>query len=51
MFLDANEELENVDPYYCAAPEILALRVAIYRGLRKWDLLQVVTQKLAEYEP
>jgi len=50
MFADAADELEKIDPLLRAAPEVLAVRVAIYHGLKKWDLLQVVAQKLAEYE-
>src|SRR5437667_11760721 len=51
MFLDANEELENVDPYCRAAPEILALRVAIYRGLKKWELMAAISKRLVEFQP
>ena len=51
MFLDANEELENVDPYYRAAPEILALRVVIYRGLERWELTQEIAARLAKFQP
>ena len=51
MFLDANEELENVDPYKRAAPEILALRVAVYRGLEKWELMQEIAKRLAKFQP
>jgi hypothetical protein len=50
MFTDAAEELEKIDPLLRAAREVLAVRVAIYHGLKKWDLLQVVAQKLAEYD-
>jgi tetratricopeptide (TPR) repeat protein len=51
MFHEANEELEQIDPFNRAAPEILALRIEIYRGLKKWELMQVVSEKLAEFEP
>jgi tetratricopeptide (TPR) repeat protein len=50
MFADAADELENIDPLLRASPEVLAVRVAIYHGLKKWDLLQVVAQRLAECE-
>lgn len=50
MFEEANEELEKIDPLNRAAPEVLAVRVAIYHGLKKWDLLQVVSQRLAEFD-
>jgi hypothetical protein len=42
MFEDANAELEEIDPLNRATPEVLAVRVAIYHGLKKWDALQVV---------
>src|SRR6266516_1431618 len=50
MFTEAAEEVEKIDPFCRAAPEVLAIRVAIYHGLKKWDLLQVVAKRLAEFE-
>jgi len=35
MFQDANDQLEKIDPFNRAAPEVLAVRLAIYHGLRK----------------
>ncbi len=51
MFEDANEEIERIDPFNRATPEVLAVRVAVYHGLKSWDALQVVASRLAEYEP
>lgn len=51
MFEDANAELEQIDALNRAAPEVLRVRVAIYHGLKKWDALQVVAARLAEFEP
>lgn len=51
MFDDANAELERIDPFNRAAPEVLRVRVAISHGLKKWDALQVVAAKLVEFEP
>lgn len=51
MFLDANEELEQVDPDVRHVAEVLAVRVEIYRGLAKWDALATVAKKLAEFDP
>src|SRR5205823_11832921 len=48
MFLEANEQLENIDPFNRVAPEVLALRVDIYSGLKKWDLMQEIAQRLHE---
>ena len=38
MFADADVELDKIDPFCRAAPEVLAVRIAIYQGLKKWDL-------------
>jgi hypothetical protein len=51
MFLQANEQLENIDPFNRVAPEVLALRVDIYRGLQKWDLMREIAERLNEFEP
>ena len=51
MWLDANAELEEIDPEVRHFPEVLVVRVKIYRALEKWELLQVVAKRLALYEP
>jgi tetratricopeptide (TPR) repeat protein len=51
MFADADSELENIDPFNRAAPEVLAVRLAIYRGLKKWELMQQVAKRLKEFQP
>jgi tetratricopeptide (TPR) repeat protein len=51
MFLDADAELDKIDPFNRVVPEVLQVRLEIYRGLKKWDLMQVVAKKLAEYDP
>jgi tetratricopeptide (TPR) repeat protein len=51
MFLDANEELEKIDADVRHLPEVLAVRVEIYSGLKKWELLRVVAKKLADHDP
>src|SRR5690349_15878532 len=51
MYLDADAELDNIDPYCRATPEVLAVRLEIYSGLQKWELMQVVAEKLANYDP
>jgi hypothetical protein len=33
MFQEANYQLENIDPFNRAAPEVLAVRIAVYQGL------------------
>ena len=51
MFLEANEQLENIDPFNRVAPEVLALRVDIYHGLQKWDLMREIAGRLCEFDP
>ena len=51
MFLEADTELDEIDPFNRAAPEVLALRIAIYRGLEKWELMQELANRLAEFQP
>jgi lipopolysaccharide biosynthesis regulator YciM len=51
MFHDANDQLEKINPFNRAAPEVLAVRLAIYRGLKKWELMREVAKPLAEFQP
>ena len=51
MFQEANDQLENIDPFSRAVPEVLAVRIAVYQGLKKWELMQEVTKRLAEFQP
>jgi len=49
MFQEANDQLENIDSLNRAAREVLAVRIAVYHGLRKWELIQEVAKHLAEF--
>ena len=51
MPLDANAEIEQLAPDLRHLPEVLAVRAGIYRALHKWELMQVVAQRLAQHEP
>jgi len=51
IFLEADTELDKIDPFNRAAPELLATRLAIYRGLKKWELMQQIAKRLKEFEP
>jgi tetratricopeptide (TPR) repeat protein len=51
MFLEADTELDKIDPFNRAAPEVLAIRLAIYHGLKKWELMQEIAKRLAEFQP
>jgi len=44
-------KLENIDPFNRAAPEVLGVRLAIYLGLKKWELMQQVAKRLKEFQP
>jgi hypothetical protein len=51
MYLEANAELDKVDPFCRAAPEVLAIRLGIYAELKKWQLMQVVAENLVNFDP
>ena len=36
MFLEADAELEEIDPGVRHLPEVLEVRIRIYQGLEKW---------------
>src|SRR5215472_1734167 len=42
---------DQIDPFNRAAPEVLAARIEIYRGLQKWDLMQELAKRLSEFQP
>ena len=49
--LDAHDEIESMDAEVRHVPEVLEVRVEIYRALKKWELMQTVAKKLTEAEP
>ena len=49
MFLDADSELEAIDPDVRHVPEVLTVRIQIYSALKKWELMQAVAKKMAQY--
>lgn len=51
MFLDANAELEEIEPDHRHFPEVLAVQLGIYTGLKKWELMQVVAKSLVNHDP
>lgn len=51
MFLEADAELDKIDPFKRAAPEVLRTRLAIYRGLRKWELVREIAKRQADFQP
>jgi tetratricopeptide (TPR) repeat protein len=51
MFQDANDQLEKIDPFNRSAPEVLAVRIEIYHGLQKWELMAEIAKRLADFQP
>ena len=51
MFNDANAELEEIGPEVRDVSDVLQVRVKIYRALQKWQLMQVVAEKLTVVDP
>jgi predicted Zn-dependent protease len=51
MYLDANAELEEIDAEVRHVAEVLTVRLEIYLGLEKWELMQTVADRLAAHDP
>ena len=51
MFLEANAELDEIDPDRRHLPEILEVRMHIFCSLKKWELMQTIAKKLAILDP
>jgi len=43
--------LDKIDAFNRAAPEVLALRIEIYRALKKWELMGEISKRLNEFQP
>ena len=51
MYGDAESELEQIGAEHRDIPQVLTLRVCIYAGLEKWDLMQAVASQMARHFP
>ena len=40
-----NDQVEKIDPFNRAAPEVLAVRLAIYHGLKKLELMREIAKR------
>ena len=49
--LDANNEIESMNAEVRHLPEVLEVRVGIYRKMEKWELMQTVAKSLALHDP
>jgi len=49
MFEDADDEVEKIDPLARASPEVLAVRIAVYHGLQKWELMREIARRLVDF--
>ena len=49
--LEANNEIENISAEVRHEPEVLEVRVGIYRKMEKWELMQTVAKSLALHDP
>src|SRR5678815_500064 len=50
MFLDADAELDRIEPDVRHRPEVLEVRAQIYCALGKWELMLVVANALVRYD-
>lgn len=51
MPLDADEELDRIDPFCRHLPEVLEVRCRIYLTLKRWELFQTVAVRLYTHDP
>ena len=51
MFVEANDELEELPPELRADDAVLGLRLEIYQGLGKWESARVLAESLAKRSP
>jgi len=51
MFVDAANELEEIDTEARALPQVIAFRVAIYTAMEKWDMAEVTARHMAKVAP
>jgi hypothetical protein len=49
MFMDADAGLDEIDPFCRIVPEVLAMHIAIYRGLENWGVMQTVAARMVEF--
>lgn len=50
-WLEAHASLERMSPELRTAPEVLALKVQIFHGLEKWEMMEIVARTLANGLP
>lgn len=51
MALDANDEIEAIEPARKTCSEVLSVRVEIFHALSKWELMEVVARQLVFQQP
>jgi tetratricopeptide (TPR) repeat protein len=51
MPLDADAELDLIDPFCRHLPEVLELRVQGYLALEKWELMRTAAKRLVDDDP
>ena len=51
MYLEAEDELGQIDPYCLIDPQVLRVRLELYAGLQNWGLMQMVARRLTQRDP
>lgn len=51
MWMEANEELENITAEVRHVPEVLESRCDVYKQAKKWELMHAVAKRLHDYDP
>jgi len=48
LYMRANRELEQMSPDTRQSPEVLAVKLAIFDGLKLWDLVEITAAQLTD---
>lgn len=51
MFKDAEAELDQISPDFRQLPEVLSARLHVYSGMKHWELMQGVAERLMRNDP
>jgi len=47
LYMQANQELEQMSPDSRFWPEVLAIKLAIFSGLKLWEMVEIIAVQLA----
>lgn len=51
MCAEAGAELDQIDPLFWTFSHVLTLKLCVYAGLERWDLMKTLAEKMARHDP